>query len=138
MAEDLGSLVGAIGAAGIDTNSAIFVAGPREAMLISIKVGSGLFDTRVLMTLGLPPKTIACFAPAGIVSGWQDAPAIETGKESVIHFESAAPADIVAGGVAASPARSMFQTDVISIRVRANAAWAAVAGAAQFISTVEW
>jgi hypothetical protein len=137
MAEDLANLVGAIGNAGIDANTAVFVCSPREAMLISVKVGSGLFDARVLTTLGLPAKTVACFAPAGIASGWQDAPTIETSKESVIHYESTAPADIVAG-VPATPTKSMFQTDVISIRVRANAAWACAAGAAQVISGVNW
>jgi hypothetical protein len=139
MAEDLGNLIGAIGNAGIDSTDAVFVCGPREATLINIKVGSTKFTNPVLSTLGLPPKTVACFAPAGVVSGWRDPPSIETAKESVIHFESATPADIVStGGAVAAPVKSMFQTDVISIRVRANCAWAAVAGAAQVVENINW
>ena len=139
MAEDLGNLIGAIGAANIDPTGAVYVCGPREATMIKVLAGSTKFDNPVLTTLGLPPKTIACFAPAGIASGWHDAPTIETGKESVLHMESTAPKDIVdTSDVVAAPVKSMFQTDVISIRVRANAAWAAAAGAAQFIIGVNW
>ena len=139
MAEDLGNLIGAIGAANIDPTGAVYVCGPREATMIKILAGSTKFDNPVLTTLGLPAKTVCCFAPAGIASGWRDAPTIETAKESVLHMESATPADIVSvGGTVAAPVKSMFQTDVISIRVRANAAWAAAAGAAQFVTGINW
>ena len=139
MAEDLGNLVGAIGNAGIDPSGAVYVCGPREATMIKILAGSTKFDNPVLTTLGLPAKTVCCFAPAGIASGWHNAPEISTSKESVIHFESSAPKDIVdTSGVPAAPAKSMFQSDIISIKVRGDAAWAAAAGAAQFISGINW
>ena len=138
MAEDLGNLTGAIGAAGIDPSSAVFVCGPREAIIIKAKV-SPKFDYPVLMTLGLPAKSVACFAPAGVVSGYQDALQIEASKEPAYHFEDTAPTDIsTAPGVAAAPVKSMFQTDTISIRVRAHCAWAVAAGAAQVINNVNW
>jgi hypothetical protein len=138
MAEDLGALTGAIGAAGIDPTGAVFVCGPREATIIKAKIGLR-FDYPVLTTLGLPAKTVACFAPAGVASGYQDAPRIETGKEAVLHMEDTTPAHIVgAGGALAAPSKSMFQTDIIAIRVRANCAWAVAAGAAQVITSVNW
>ena len=139
MAEDLGNLVGAIGSVGIDPTGAVYVCGPREATMIKILAGSTKFDNPILITLGLPAKTVCCFAPAGVASGWHDAPTIETAKESVLHMEQTAPADIVSvGGTVAAPVKSMFQTDVISIRVRANAAWAAAPGAAQVVQNVNW
>jgi hypothetical protein len=138
MADDLGVLTGAIGAAGIDPTGAVFVCGPREATIIKAKVGPK-FDYPVLMTLGLPPKTVAAFAPAGVASGYQDQPEIETGKEMVLHMEDTTPADIVgAGGALAAPGKSMFQTDIIAIRVRAHCAWACASGAAQVIAAVNW
>ena len=137
MAEDISALIGAIGNAGIDSTGAVFVCGPREKTLIDIKVGSTKFANLVLTTLGLPPKTVAVFAPTGIASGWRDAPTIETAKEAVIHFANT-PSDIVAGGTPATPVKSMYQVDVISIRVRSHAAWGVATGAAQFISGVNW
>jgi hypothetical protein len=55
MAQDIGNLIGAIGAAGIDPNGAILICGPREAMILATRLG--LFSAvSVLMTLGLPAK----------------------------------------------------------------------------------
>jgi hypothetical protein len=136
MTEDLGNLTGAIGAAGIDPTDAVFVAGPRESTIMQVKVGP-MFDHPVLTTLGLPAKTVACFAPGAVFSGYQDAPRIETSKEAAYHFDSA-PTDISSGGGIATPTKSLFQTDLISIRVRANLAWAVASGAAQVISAVNW
>ena len=140
MAEDLAALVAAIGAAGIDPSDAVYGTGPREATLIKTRA-SLKFNNTVLMTLGLPAKSIAAFAPNGVYSGYDGAPQIETGRESVIHFEQDAPLDISAPGsppTVAAPAKSMFQSDMIAIRVRTNCAWVAAPGAVQVINTVNW
>ena len=140
MAEDLAALVAAIGAAGIDPSDAVYGTGPREATLIKTRA-SLKFNNTILMTLGLPAKSIAAFAPNGVYSGYDGAPQIETGRESVIHFDEDAPLDISAPGsppTVAAPAKSMFQSDMIAIRVRTNCAWVAAPGAAQVINTVNW
>jgi hypothetical protein len=138
MPEDLGALVGAIGASGIDPSEAVFVCSPREATIVKTKVGPK-FDYPVLSTLGLPAKTIACFAPAAVASGYQDAPQIETSRTATVHFEDGSPVDIVGpDGALALPTKTAFQTDLISIRVRARAAWAVTQGGAQIINNVNW
>lgn len=140
MAQDLANLTGAIGAAGIDPTGAVFVAGPREATIIKTKAGSK-FDNPVLTTLGLPAKSVACFAPAGVVSGYQDAPTVEFGKSPAIHMVDTAPTDLSTAGappVVAFPVKSHYQAASISIRVRANCAWAVAPGAAQVITAVNW
>ncbi len=138
MTEDLGALTGAIGAAGVDSTGAVFVCSAREATIIKAKVGPK-FDYPVLSTLGLPAKSVACFAPAAVASGYQDAPQIETSKTATVHFEDGSPADIVGpDGSLAFPTKAAFQTDLISIRVRARAAWAVTPGGAQIISNVTW
>ena len=83
MTNDLGNLAGAIGATGIDASNVVYVAGPREAQIIKAKVGAK-FNSTVLMTLGLPAKSVAAFAPEGVFSGYQDAPMIETRKSGPI------------------------------------------------------
>jgi hypothetical protein len=136
MTSDLGNLVGAIGAAGIDPNGVVFVCGPQEALTIKVRVGPK-FDYQILTTLGLPPKSVAAFAPAGVVSGYQSAPTIETSKEAAYHFDNA-PIDIGTAGGVAAPTKSLFQTNLIGIRVKAKCAWAVAPGAAQFIDAVSW
>ena len=137
MTQDLGALVGTIGAAGIDPSNTVFVAGPRQAMIMKAKVGSK-FDHQVLMTLGLPAKTVAAFAPAGVASGYQSAPVIETSKHPAWHLEDTTPLDISDGATVAAPVKSAFQAALISIKVRANCAWAVTAGAAQVVEDVNW
>lgn len=137
MYEDLGNLTGAIGAAGIDPTGAVFVTGPREATIIKAKVGAK-FDFPVLMTLALPSKSVAAFAPAGVSSGYQDQPQIETSDKPALHFEDTDQTDISGTGGAAAPVKSLFQTNLIAIKVRANCAWAVASGAAQVIAAVNW
>jgi hypothetical protein len=138
MAEDLAALIAAIAGSGINTSEAVFVCSPREAAIVKIKAGPK-FDHPVLSTLGLPAKTVACFAPAAVASGYQDAPQIETSKTATVHFEDDSPADIVGfDGSIAVPSKSAFQTRLISIRVRARAAWAVTPGGAQVINNVNW
>ena len=138
MTEDLAALVGAMGAAHIDPNDAIFVAGPAEAMKIKLRTWN-LDESRIVMTLGLPPKTVAAFAPAAVFSGFQGLPSVETAREVVIHREDANPLPIVGSpGAVASPSSSLFQTDAIAIRVRAWCAWAVAPGGAQIVENVTW
>jgi hypothetical protein len=115
----------------------VFVAGPREAAMMKGKLGAR-FDNSILMTLGLPAKSVAAFAPAAVVSGYQDAPSIETSREAVLHMEDTTPLDIGTAGGVAAPSKSTFQTDLIAIKVRANCAWAVSAGGAQVVNTVNW
>jgi hypothetical protein len=138
MVGDLAALVGAMGTAGVDPSNAVFVAGPREAMILQARLGvfSGV---SVLMTLGLPAKSVAAFAPAAITSGYRDAPVIETSKEAVYHEEAATPLPIVgSAGAIAAPVRSVFQTNGIAVRVRAHVAWAVATGGAQWVQNINW
>jgi hypothetical protein len=137
MFDDLANLIGAIGSAGINPTDSVFVAGPREAAMMKSKL-SPQFENPILMTLGLPAKSVACFAPAAVVSGYQDAPSIETSREAVLHMEDTTPLDIGTAGGVAAPSKSTFQTDLIAIKVRANCAWAVSAGGAQVVNTVNW
>jgi hypothetical protein len=138
MADDLGNLAAAVGAARIDPSNLIYVAGPREATIIRLR-GGAEFSNNVLMTLGLPAKSVAAFAPAAVFSGYQDVPSIETRKETVFQMEDTNPKEIVSSpGVVAAPDVSFFQMELIAIRVRAWAAWAVAPGGAQVVNNVSW
>jgi hypothetical protein len=140
MNEDLANLVEEIGAAGVDPSEAIFVMRPRGSMLLSLRAGPQ-FDNRVFMSIGLAQKTVIAIAPAGVASGYQGPPVIETGREALLHFEDTAPTDISTPGTpnaVAAPAKSLYQTDLIGIRVKANAAWCAAPGAVSVVESVNW
>ncbi|MFH0297225.1 hypothetical protein AAFX91_08275 [Bradyrhizobium sp. 31Argb] len=138
MSEDLGALVAAIGSNGIDPSDAVFIAGPREAMILKTKTGPN-FDHQVLMSLGLPAKTVVAAAPAGLASGVLGVPEIDTSKETVLHREDTSPGEIVSSpGVSAAPSTSVFQSFLIAIRVRAECAWAAAQGSVQIVENVAW
>ena len=129
--EDRAALVGAISAAGVDPNGVIFVASPAQAQLMRDKTG----DTSVLMSLGLPPKTVAAFAPSAIASGYSGTPEIETSKDAAVHYEDTNPQDV---GGSTAPVRSAYQTNIISIRVRAMLAYAVAPGGAAVVQNVNW
>jgi hypothetical protein len=138
MADDLAALVAAIGAARIDPNGVIFVAGPREAMLIKAKIGPH-FDNDIYVTLGLPAKSVAAFAPNAIYYAYDGRPTIDTGEDVALHMEDATPSDIVSSsGTVAAPVKSFFQVDLISIRLRARAAWSVVPGGGQIVEGINW
>jgi hypothetical protein len=54
-----------------------------------------------------------------------------------VHFEDTSPKHIV-DGTPANPVKSAFQTDIVSIKVRANAAWCVAPGGAAVIEGVNW
>jgi hypothetical protein len=134
MEHDLAALTKAIGDAGIDPSDTVFVAPPHEAMLIKLRAGPK-FDHTVLMSIGLPAGTVCAFAPAAIASGFAGVPTIETSKDAAVHFEDTAPLDI---GGATAPVKSAFQTDIISIKVRGNVAYAVAPGGVQTVSGINW
>jgi hypothetical protein len=136
--DDLAAMIGAIGDAGIDPSDAILVAHPREAALIRLR--SGDLDNDVLMSIGVPKGTVICIAPQGIASGYQGPPDIQTSKEPTLHRESTTPLPIVSASptTVAAPSTSFFQSFLLAIRVRAEAAWCAAPGSVQFVQNVSW
>jgi hypothetical protein len=132
--KDLSNLIGAIGAAGIDPTDTVFIAGPREASLIQSQT-----DNDALMSLGIPAKIVIAIAPAGIASGYQGPPDIQTSKEMTLHREGSTPLPIVSSpGTVAAPSTSLFQTYLLAVRVRCLAAWCAAPGSVAYVSSVNW
>ncbi|WFU53024.1 hypothetical protein QA639_25465 [Bradyrhizobium pachyrhizi] len=137
MAEDISNLAGTIADAGIDVSDVVFIAPPREWMMLQLRSGSN-FRSEVLPSAGVAAKTVIAVAPAGLSCGYDGVPTIETSKEACIHYEDTAPADISGSGALATPTRSFFQTDVVGIRLRSNLAFAAARGAVAYVEGVSW
>ena len=125
---------------GLDTTGAVFIADAGTIGILKTIVGPR-FDYPLLTTLALPPKTLVAIAPSAVASAYSEVPQIETSKIPAVHFEGATPEAIGTAGtpsVVAAPTCSHFQADMISVKVRARAAWAVLPGGASFVSGINW
>jgi hypothetical protein len=67
---------------------------------------------------------LVCVAPYAVVAALSPIADIETARAGELHM-SDTPLPIVSGGAPASPARSLFQTDSIAVKMRWPVTWAA-------------
>ena len=137
-ATDIGKAVAAIASAGIDGTDAVVVAPPDLAVKLALLAGPRFTNT-VIGSVTLPAGTVMVVAPVAIASGYAGTPEIATSIDVAIHYEDTAPLPIVDGaGTVAVPVRSAFQEDLLVVKVRLRAAWAALPGAVQVLQNVNW
>jgi hypothetical protein len=140
MAGDLGNLAGALSDAGVDTEAMVIVANARQATKLRLLAGPS-FSYPILGTSAVAAGTVIGIAPAGVASGFDGAPRIESSTDTTLHFDSAPAAIGTAGSpnVIAAPTRSMYQTDTMALKVRIKCAWSAVhPGAIAQITGATW
>jgi hypothetical protein len=138
MVNDFESLAGAV--APVSANAPlIFVASPKQAA--RARFSSQLKDTEVLSSSALPDKEILCIASNCLVSAISPAPRFELSTEATVVMDTA-PGQLGVAGTPATisaPARSLFQTDMISLRMSFEMSWALRSTTGlQFISAANW
>jgi hypothetical protein len=109
------------------------VAAPREATTIKVNA-SPKFDNMVLSSPAVPDKSVAAFAPAAVISAFNDLPSVETSKHATFNFSTAPAADPMTAG----PTFSAFQSRMIAIKVLMRAAWTLIPGGAAIVNAVNW
>jgi hypothetical protein len=129
----LGSAVSAVGGSEI-----AFVAGPAQALAIALRAPAG-FDVPVFASSALAGVVLAVALPALVVAV-EPAPRFENSWESVVHMDDAPVQIGVAGSppVVASPSRSIFQSDSLSLKLGLTVAWGLRASGAVAWSSVSW
>jgi hypothetical protein len=140
IAADLGSLAAAVAVNAVDPDDMIIITNPKQAVQIRYLAGPAFDASRVFGSVAVPDKRVIGIAPAAVASGYSGIPAIEKKRNPSIQFEDTNPAQIVdAAGNPAAPVQSVFQVDMIAIRVRCWAAWNVVAaGGVSYIDNVAW
>jgi hypothetical protein len=138
MVDDLAKLASTVApVGGLDL---MFVAGPYAAAAITTY--QPLLKFPVFCSGAVNDTTVICIAPSAVVvAGGNDPPKIDVSIETVLHMDTAPTPLSTAGtpNVIAYPVRSLFQTDVVAVRLRANIDWALRAsGAVAFVSSVTW
>jgi Phage capsid family len=122
LVDDLQTLGAAV--APVAGNSPIvLIASPDAAVALVMRLPQAV-EWPVLTSTSLAPRTVIAVAANAVVSAVEGAPQIDASRVASVHYNTV-PADIVtAGGVAAAPVGSLFQTDNVGLRLRWPISWA--------------
>jgi hypothetical protein len=123
LASDVAELVAAVSA--VSGNSPIIlVASPRQAAALRVRTTAVEFPT--FSSPALADKSVAAIASNALFSVGDDAPRFDASIETLLHMADA-PAQIGTPGspnVVAAPTRSLYQTDVVALKMRFSINWA--------------
>ena len=106
------------------------------------EIGRGtLANIPIIDSSTVPPKTVVLVDAADFVSMSGDTMRFELSDQATLHMEDTTPLDLVAGspGTAASPQRSLFQTDSLALRMILPMNWGIRrAGTFAWVNNVTW
>ncbi|MCA1365811.1 phage major capsid protein [Bradyrhizobium sp. BRP14] len=132
MRSDLARLAAEIVAGG-GTGPVVYIVNPTQMASFGFLPN---FAYPVVDTASVPAGTVIAVDGPAFISG-NGAAVVDASKDAVLH-EDTAPAPIVTGGTAASPSRSLWQTDTIGVRVILETAWGIPAGRSAWMEGVKW
>jgi hypothetical protein len=137
MNTDLSTLAAAIST--VSTQLA-YITNPVQAAAIKIRRVSPL-DAPVFSSIWIPAKTVIAVAPDCLVSAYGAAPEISSTDAAVVQLETAPAAMLGTPGspnVVAAPSKSLFQHDLVGIKLILRAAWCLRAPGVAFMANVTW
>lgn len=153
---DLKLLVGALntGTYG-NIRNPVWLMNPAELLSLSLvnAANTGIFPFKDEIARGtlnnvpiidsgtVPAKTVILIDAADFVVVGGEAPRFEVSDQATLHMEDTTPLDLVSGspGTAASPQRSLFQTDSLALRMILPLNWAQRrAGTIAWVNNVTW
>jgi hypothetical protein len=139
MRRDVGALAGAVAA--VAGSQIVFVASPDVAAKLLLTANPAL-PYPVLTSGALATGTLMAVAANAIAVAVDPVPSIDASTEGVLHYEDGTPLQIGTAGspnTIAAPSRSLYQTDVIGLRVFLNVSWGLRAsGAVAWVTSVTW
>lgn len=141
MAADVGSLAGALGAAGCDSNRMMLFANAAQATALKLMAGPA-FTNPIVACNALSAGTVVAIDPAAIGVGYAGTPEIDVAREATVVMQQDNVQEISAfatPNVVAYPTVSLFQQDLLAIRLRMKLTYAPlVPGAVQTMNSVKW
>ena len=151
IANDMRALLDAITAAGGGRKLALIINPSRLVGLSTVMNAAGqfvfreevargtLFGAQIISSTHVPGDIVILIDVADFVTATGDTPEWNVSDVATIHEESATPLPIVAGGTAATPVRSLWQTATVGIRMILQITWAMRrAGMVAALSGVGW
>jgi hypothetical protein len=142
--QDLGKLVADIASRGGGARCA-FIAAPAQATAIRFWAGGQFGVTPandvlpVAASAALADGTVICIEPESFACCLGDVQ-FDTAQGTTLHMEDTNPADIVpASGTPSFPVKSVFQTDLIALKMSLlGADWAMRAAHLSYMDSVQW
>ena len=119
MIEDLATLAGQVAVVG---GPITFVTSPARTVVISLLAHRELPFT-VLGSPAVAADDLIAVATQCVVSATDAVPEISSSRSATVHMDDD-PAPIATGGAVAAPARSLWQSATVAIKIRFNAGWA--------------
>jgi hypothetical protein len=139
VAKDVSNLIGAVAAAG-GGQDPLFVASPATAA--RLRAWWPQFPYPLFTSGVIAADSLVCTDGTGFVSGFVNnaLPEIAVSTETtVVMMDDDPTPDIGTSGVLADSVRSLFQGDLVSIKMTVRCGWTMRAPAlAQFVSSVSW
>jgi hypothetical protein len=123
LASDIAELVAAVSA--VSGNSPIvLVASPRQAAALRVRTTAVDFPT--FSSPALADRSVAAIASNALFSVGDNAPRFETSIESLVHMDTQPGQVGIVGSPnqVSAPTRSLFQTDVVALKMRFSINWA--------------
>jgi Phage capsid family len=113
----------------------MIIASPAQAAALGFRLAQQV--PNVVTSSALAAGTVIAIAPRAFVSVIE-APRVDSSIEALLHMDDN-PAAIANGGGVSAPARSLFQTNSVGLRVIAPASWGLRApNAVAWMSGVSW
>lgn len=122
LSADIGSLVEGLSSVGAGAEP-ILVCAPHQYASLHTWTSEAVKFYPTFASTALPAGTVIAIERSSFVSSYDPTPDFSTSIGAAVHFESATPTDIVAGGTPATPVKSMFQDDLIGLKMLLRTAW---------------
>lgn len=120
ISSDIGALVQALAINGGGLEP-ILICAPAQAAVLRMWRQADFYP--ILASVALPAGTVVAVEGSSFVSGLDGIPEFSTSTGTTIHMETTTPTDIVVGGAAATPVKSLFQVDLIGLKMILRASW---------------
>ena len=104
--------------------------------------GNTLFGVPVIQSTSVTADTVYLIDAADFVTATEDTPRFDVSDQAVLHMEDTSPTALAAVGTpntVAAPARSLWQTDTLGVRMILPMNWAMRrTGMVQYVSGITW
>lgn len=141
MLGDLGKITDAVATAGLNGENLMLVAHPTQAMrLRGLLTGPAFANTyTVVGTPALASATIVGVAPDAVAFGVFGDPEVEVVRDGAVMLDDTTPLDIGAAVGAGGTVKSLWQANLIAVRLRLYACWGLLNdNAVQLVESCTW
>jgi hypothetical protein len=123
LSADIGSLIEGLSSVGAGAEP-ILVCAPHQYASLHTWTSEAVRFYPIFCSTALDAGTIVAVERSSFVSSYDPTPEFSTSIGAAVHFEDTVPSDISASGTVATPVKSMFQSDLIGLKMILRTAWA--------------